>query len=171
MKKNKRLKKRLFLYIKKRLSSYRLEHVLNVQKIALILSKNILDRDLVSIMVYAHDMSKEFSYKRNLSIVKKFPYKEENQELLKKNIIHGLTAFFLLKEEFNFHNQLLLEANKYHTISYDNKDNLYYLCLYCADYMDPNKNNFTLEERKKLLQLNLLDLYRIINKKKKVRYE
>lgn len=131
------------------LSKSRYNHSLRVMEEAKRLAKHY-DADIEKCMLcgLTHDMCKEYTFEDNKNFIDKYNLsydllKEEN-----KNIIHGVIASIVVKEKYNFSDDMIL-AIKYHTTGYPNMDLLAKI-VYLADKIEPSKDYPNIEEERSL---------------------
>ncbi len=143
--------------LKSQLTTTRYEHVIRVSKTAKKLAKDYcVDRHKVKLAAMCHDITKEYSKKWQLEMLKKYNVEDE-MLLTVEPIMHAYTASVYVQEEYQIDDEQVINAIRYHTIGNKNMDDVAKV-VYIADYIEPERtqpgvhkirmmlNNCTLDE-------------------------
>ena len=131
------------------LSDYRYNHSIRVMEEAESLARHYqADIEKCMLCALTHDMCKEFTEKENNEFIKKYNLPKELLNDENKNIVHGFIASILVKEKYNFKEDMVL-AVRYHTTGYPNMDLLAKI-VYLADKIEKGKNYPGIEEERLL---------------------
>lgn len=129
-------------YIKTHLSKDRYEHSIRVancaRKLAKIYKKTKKTARLSFFAGLSHDICKELSNEKQLEILKKTGEKITFVEKQRINLVHGSTAAYILKTEFNVHNREILNAVKFHTFASPKMKTVAKL-IFVADKIEPER--------------------------------
>lgn len=138
--------------VKEALSEYRYKHSLNVMEEAASLAKHYKaskdDIEKCKVCGLTHDLCKELTEEENEQLVKKYNLPRELLSKENKNLIHGFLASVIVKEKYNFDEDMVL-AIRYHTTGYPNMDLLAKI-IYLADKIEKNKNYPGIEQERLL---------------------
>jgi len=127
-------------YLKKNISKKRYYHILSVKKtavyIALKLSKKDIEKSIIASL--AHDLTKEWSFKRHAKYIK-----DKNIDLddfIKDlpQLHHCFSGAQFLKDRFKIKNKDILNAIKYHSIGYKDMTELQKI-IFIADYIEDSR--------------------------------
>ena len=142
--------------IRSSLSDYRYNHSLRVMEEAVSLAKHYhADIEKCRVCGLTHDMCKEYTKEENEKIIKEYNLPKELLNNENKNLAHGFIASVIVKEKYNFTNDMVL-AIRYHSTGYPNMDTLAKI-IYVADKIELNRksDNFDIETERKLAKENL----------------
>lgn len=131
------------LEIKKQLEStlsiYRYQHSLNVMEEAKTLAKHYhADIKKAEVCGLIHDMCKEFTPLENEKFINEHNLSKDLLNYENRNLVHGVIASIIVKEKYNFTNDMIL-AIRYHSTGYPNMDLLAKI-VYLADKIEKNKS-------------------------------
>lgn len=137
----------------------RFYHMEEVVQMALMLNEYFnfcVDENKIKIAGILHDYTKKKSFKEAIKIVEKY-LKGEELEIAKKSesVIHSITAYFIVQEEFDIKDQEILDAILYHTTGSPKMSKLAEL-IYVADAVEQTR---TYPGAKELRQIVLKDFY------------
>ena len=105
---------RLTKYLSSQISSLRFEHVRRVQGLAQRLARKYdLNQHVVSSAVLLHDLSKEWTGKKQLYWMKQDRVSKE--DILVPAVWHGIAAAIFAERRLRVQNQEVLSAVRYHT--------------------------------------------------------
>ena len=133
--------------VRKNLKDYRYNHSINVmeeaKKLAIHYNANVEKAMLCGL---THDMCKEYTHLENEDFINKHNLSKELLLPENKNMVHGFLASIIVKEKYNFTNDMVL-AIKYHTTGYPNMDMLAKI-VYLADKIEKGKDYPLIEEER-----------------------
>ncbi|WP_027107673.1 bis(5'-nucleosyl)-tetraphosphatase (symmetrical) YqeK [Lacticigenium naphthae] len=137
-----------------KMTELRFQHVLRVEKTALLLAKiHKVDTEKTSIAALSHDYVKDLPDEEMRDVII-----SENMdlELLQygSNIWHGPVAAVLMKKRFGINDQEILDAIKYHTVGSPHMGSLEKI-IYVADFIEPGRNFKGIERARELAKSNL----------------
>lgn len=143
------------LQIKNLMSDYRFSHTIRVKDTALEIAKSCKYDDLNQVYYAAmyHDVAKEFSKEKILSLVKKY----DKKYYPTIHTIHGLASAAYVKRHFNITDKVILDAISEHVIPHDNCSTLAKI-IYCADKLEPSRTKEDVSNRIYYLNLVKKDL-------------
>ena len=140
--------------IRKKLSDYRYNHSLRVMEEAVSLAKHYhADIEKCRVCGLTHDMCKEYTKEENEKIIKEYNLPKELLNNENKNLAHGFIASVIVKEKYNFTNDMVL-AIRYHSTGYPNMDTLAKI-IYLADKIEQGKAYPGIEEERLLAYQNI----------------
>lgn len=124
------------LQVKNLMSDYRFEHTIRVKNTALEIAKSCKYHNLNQVYFAAmyHDVAKEFSEQKVLSLVKKY----DKKYYPTVHTLHGLASAVYVKQHFNITDKVILNAISEHVIPHNNCSTLAKI-LYCADKLEPSR--------------------------------
>ncbi|BDR58316.1 bis(5'-nucleosyl)-tetraphosphatase (symmetrical) YqeK [Xylocopilactobacillus apicola] len=124
---------------KQKLTAKRFDHCLNVAKTAKSLAEeNGVDPQKARLAGLLHDFYKETDSEVFVEMIKNGHY---DSDLLSysRGVWHGLLGADLLKQEYEFYDEEILNAIRYHTITDPRMDQLAKI-VFVADYIEPKRN-------------------------------
>lgn len=135
--------------VKKRLTSYRFEHVLRVEETALELAKNYdVNLEKVSIAALLHDVAKDEPENEMLDLVI-----SENLDLdllqYGSAIWHAPIGVVKARRDFQVDDEEILNAIKHHTVGAPEMS-LVEQIIFVADYIEPGRDFAGVEKAQKL---------------------
>ena len=143
--------------VKENLSEYRYKHSLRVMEEAVSLAKHYHASESeifkCKLCGLTHDLCKELSPLENERIIKKYNLPKELLKEENKNTVHGFIASVIVKEKYNFTDNMVL-AIRYHTTGYPNMDLLGKI-VYLADKIEKGKNYPGIKEERDLAYKNI----------------
>lgn len=140
--------------IRENLSDYRYNHSIRVMEESVSLAKHYhADVEKCRICGLTHDMCKEYTREENEEIIEKYNLPKELLNDENRNLAHGFIASVLVKEKYNFTNDMVL-AIKYHSTGYINMDLLAKI-IYLADKIEKGKDYPGIEEERLLAYQNI----------------
>ena len=116
-----------------------------------------VDSDKGFIAGLAHDICKELSDEKLIKLASKDGREISDLELSKPSLLHGRAAAVKLQEDFNVHDEDILQAVAFHTLGGKNMCPLAKI-VFCADKIEPGRPQSTEEYRINLFNKNLNDL-------------
>ena len=116
-------------------------------------SNQSTDQDIDQISIKENWSEAEFTDKENEDFIKKYNLPKELLNAENKNMIHGFTASILVKEKYNFTEDMVL-AIRYHTTGYPNMDLLAKI-VYLADKIEKGKDYPGIEEERLIAYQNI----------------
>lgn len=129
-------------YLKDNVSPSRYEHSLNVAEyaryLALLYAKGKKTARLAFLAGLAHDICKELPDSEQLRIFEKSKEQITEVEKQRLNLLHGATAAYFLKKNFDLRNKEVLQAIKYHTFGSPKLRSVGKL-LFIADKIEPGR--------------------------------
>ena len=143
------------LQIKNLMSDYRFNHTIRVKDTALEIAKSCKYSNLNQVYYAAmyHDVAKEFTKEKILSLVKKF----DKKHYPTIHTLHGLASSAYVKHHFNITDKVILDAISEHVIPHDNCSTLAKI-IYCADKLEPSRTKKDVSNRTYYLNLVKRDL-------------
>lgn len=139
-----KMQKEIHAYLKKNLSKERCEHSMRVADCALDIARKYGKTKKIQRLVYfaglSHDLTKELSDAKQLSIAKKAHVKLTAIEKQRINLIHGFTAAYELKKKFGVTHKEVLHAIAYHTFGSKDFRSIGKI-LFVADKIEPGREN------------------------------
>ena len=140
--------------VRSNLSDYRYNHSIRVMEEAKRLAEHYkADIEKCMLCGLTHDMCKEFTLEENEDFIKKYNLPKELLNAENKNMIHGVIASILVKEKYNFTEDMVL-AIRYHTTGYPNMDILAKI-VYLADKIEKGKDYPGIEEERLIAYQNI----------------
>lgn len=142
------LKREIKEYIKKDLNHKRYKHVRRVARLSKKLALQFdVDPDKAVIAGLAHDLARLWSEKKLLSYIEKKHF--EMTELEKKHpfMLHGLAAGLFLRSHWDFHDQDIFNAVRFHTTGRRGMSKLEKI-IFLADYLEPGRKHLDKEIKK-----------------------
>ena len=135
--------------VRSNLSESRYNHSLRVMEEAKKLAERYHgDLEKVTVCALTHDMCKEYTKEENEKFIEKYHLSKDLLNVENRNVLHGVLASILVKEKYNFTNDMV-RAIKYHTTGYPKMDLLAKI-IYLADKIEKCKNYPGIEEERKL---------------------
>lgn len=124
-------------YIKDHLNDFRYNHTLRVVEMGEILCDkfNYKDVDKVKCACYLHDSGKNIGSEKILDITRKEGYVLNEYELRNIHIFHGVASMTIARDEFNIHDQEILDAIKFHVTGRENMTMLDKI-VFLADFFE-----------------------------------
>lgn len=140
--------------VKSSLSEKRFKHTEGVIKRAVeyaeVYNANIEDTKLAAL---AHDIAKEISKEDAFEMVEKYGLELDEIEKLNFNLVHAKLAAEIVKEKYNF-NEDILNAIRYHTTGREDMSILEKI-IFLADATEENRNYKELEYLVSLIKENI----------------
>lgn len=115
------------------------------------------DSDKAYIAGLAHDICKELSDEKLIKLASKDGRQISDFELSKPSLLHGRAAAVKLQEDFDVHDEDILQAVAFHTLGGKNMCPLAKI-VFCADKIEPGRPQSSVEYRTNLFSKNLNDL-------------
>ena len=142
--------KPIISYLRNNLTSTRFEHIMRVSWLALEMANRYdVDEKQVLLSSLGHDIARELPLEV-LKVIARIDgmentlWEEENTILL-----HCRVGAILIKEIFQVHDDIVLNAIRSHTLGDQNMSNVA-LILFCADYLESGRPYISEETRKSL---------------------
>ena len=127
-------------YLKKHLKESRYRHVLGVVETSEKLARLYgADKNKARYAALIHDLAKGKSDEELLKITKEKGYEICPEEKKSPQLLHGLAAAIIAKEEMGIEDEEILSAAAFHTTGKANMTLLEKI-IYIADYIEPNRN-------------------------------
>lgn len=146
---------RIKKYAKKSVVKARYEHsVRTAEMCAKLCSLYGLDENLGYLAGISHDICKNMSDEKLISLAEKDKNPVGELEMEKPSLLHGRAAAVLLEEEFDFHDKRILEAVANHTFGKPGMGD-YAKVLFVADKVEPGRVYVDSEYLKNLFALPL----------------
>lgn len=123
------------------MSSFRLEHTLGVEKMAVRLGELFCPEkeNLLRAAALLHDITKELSISEHVEIYKKHSLEPSDEELSAPATLHAVTASLVIPERFpDFADEEIINAVRYHTVGREGMT-LAEKLIYLADYIDETR--------------------------------
>lgn len=140
--------------VRNNLSDYRYNHSLRVMEEAKKLAKHYkADIEKCRVCALTHDLCKEYTKEENEKIIEEYNLPKELLNDENKNLAHGYIASILVKEKYNFTEDMAL-AIRYHSTGYPNMDLLAKI-VYLADKIEKEKDYPGIEEERILAYQNI----------------
>jgi len=125
--------------IKNYLSTKRLLHTFNVEKIATeIARKYEVDETKIAVASLLHDIAKDIRLDESLRIIKDNKLEIPDIYIKNPDLIHSFLGAFIASSEFGIDDTEILDSIRYHTLGKENMG-IIPLIVYIADFIDPNK--------------------------------
>ncbi|BDR56227.1 bis(5'-nucleosyl)-tetraphosphatase (symmetrical) YqeK [Xylocopilactobacillus apis] len=124
---------------KNKLSEHRYQHCISVSSTAESLAEKYgVDSKKAKLAGLLHDLYKQTDDQMFIDLIHSGHY---DLSLLKygNGVWHGFLGADLLKNEYHFYDEEILNSIRYHTISNPQMDNLAKV-IFVADYIEPNRN-------------------------------
>lgn len=135
--------------VKDNLSTKRYEHTSCVMKLGEELARQYnLSIDDIKTACVLHDLTKEINISLQLQIIQKYDIVVKDASLY-PNILHGITASLISKNEFEIYNKHILDAIAYHTTGRKNMS-IFEKIVYLADSTSYDRNYDGVESLRKL---------------------
>lgn len=122
-------------------TEYRLNHTLGVEREAVRLGELYCPEKIPMLRVAAllHDVTKEFSFEKQLQICERFGTIISNEQMMVKKTLHAVTAALVIPEEFPlFASDEVISAVRYHTTGRGGMT-LTEKIIYLADYIEEGR--------------------------------
>ena len=141
--------------LKKILSPKRFNHCVNVSLMAEKLAKNYgVDSEKAKLAGLLHDICKEKPDEENVEILKKNGYFASSDKINAVKILHGPSASFFLKEEYDITDNEILNSVRYHTTGRKNMT-LFEKIIFTADYISSERDWPNVEEIRSIAFKNI----------------
>lgn len=132
----------------------RFYHMEEVVKMALMLNRRFnfgVDENKIKVAGILHDYTKKKTFEESIKIIEKY-LEDEALEIAKKSesVIHSITAYFIVQEEFDIKDQEILDAILYHTTGSPKMTKLSEL-IYVADAVEETRTYNNVEELRKIV--------------------
>lgn len=122
------------------ISNKRATHTLSVIREALKLGEIFMvDKNKLTLAALLHDYTKEFSYEKNLSLIKHYNMDIPESIVKDKEILHGFISSELSKIKFNISDNDILNSIKYHTTGRPYMSKLEKI-IFLSDLIEANRN-------------------------------
>ena len=120
----------------------RFYHMEEVVKMALMLNRRFnfgVDENKIKVAGILHDYTKKKTFEESIKIVEKY-LEDEALEIAKKSesVIHSITAYFVVQEDFGIKDLEILDAILYHTTGSSQMTKLSEL-IYVADSVEETR--------------------------------
>lgn len=121
---------------------FRYKHSMGVMDTALELAE-LYDEDIerMKVAAFLHDYAKMNSNEQLRKYVHDFNLELEPFLIDTKDLCHGPVGAELIKRDFNIHDEVILNAIRYHTFA-DRNMSRFDMILYLADLIEPNRRKF-----------------------------
>ncbi len=132
---------RLRRAVSERLSGKRLNHTLEVEKMAARLGELYMPErvDILRAAALLHDVTKEYSFEKQLQICHDFGIIISKQDMLKPKTIHAKTAALIIPSEFpEFADDEVVSAVRWHTSGRADM-RIAEKLIFLADYIDESR--------------------------------
>ncbi len=127
------------VWVKKRVSQKRFEHITGVAKVARDLAdESCLDVRAAELAAWLHDACKEFKDTELVLQAKSFGMKLNALEEKNGHLLHGPVAAFTIKKEFGVTNEEILDAISEHTLGAVDMCDLSKV-VFLADCLEPSR--------------------------------
>ena len=141
--------------LKKILSPKRFNHCVNVSLMAEKLAKNYgVYSEKAKLAGLLHDICKEKPDEENVEILKKNGYFASSDKINAVKILHGPSASFFLKEEYDITDNEILNSVRYHTTGRKNMT-LFEKIIFTADYISSERDWPNVEEIRSIAFKNI----------------
>ena len=132
----------------------RFYHMEEVVKMALMLNRRFnfgVDENKIKVAGILHDYTKKKTFEESIKIVEKY-LEGEALEIAKKSesVIHSITAYFVVQEDFGIKDLEILDAILYHTTGSSQMTKLSEL-IYVADAVEETRTYNNVEELRKIV--------------------
>lgn len=132
----------------------RFYHMEEVVKMALMLNRRFnfgVDENKIKVAGILHDYTKKKTFEESIKIVEKY-LEDEALEIAKKSesVIHSITAYFVVQEDFGIKDLEILDAILYHTTGSSQMTKLSEL-IYVADAVEETRTYNNVEELRKIV--------------------
>ncbi len=137
------------------MSKYRFTHTIRVKDTALKIAKHnhYSYPSKVYIAAMYHDVCKEFTKPKILSLINKY----DSKKFPIWHTLHGLAAKSYIEKHFNIYDEEVLNAVANHVIPSNNMQILDKI-IYLADKLEPKRTKSDIPNRRKLLKLAFKDI-------------
>jgi len=160
------------------LFNHSLNTLLYAEKLVSINKVNEKTRFKIYITAILHDYGKKYpeEVQKRIAIANKKYLKARKNDFEIKSILHGFAGAFIVKDEFNIEDDIILNAIKYHTVG-QSKMNIVDKIIYVADKIEIGRDyegvDYLREMSLKNINLCLFEVYKnnilyIIKNNKKV---
>ena len=127
-------------YIKEKLPNKRYEHVLGVKASAVKLAERYgEDMEKAAIAALIHDCAKKMKDEELIAIVEKAGYSPDWVEEISPQLLHGMAAAIIAKDQMDVEDTDILDAVTYHTTGRAEMSLLEKI-IYIADYIEPSRD-------------------------------
>ncbi|TYQ15933.1 UNVERIFIED_CONTAM: putative HD superfamily hydrolase involved in NAD metabolism [Acetivibrio alkalicellulosi] len=134
------------LKLKECISEKRYIHSLNVMDTAIELALRYgQDEEKAAIAGLLHDCAKDIGIDEIFTICEKHKLNVNEVEMLQPKLLHGPVGAVVAMEEFNVHDEDILNAIRYHTLGRENMTILEKI-VFIADYIEPGRDFIGIEE-------------------------
>ncbi len=158
-------------YLKNNLNKFRYDHTLRVVAMGETLGRKFnYDIDKIKISCYLHDAGKNISKSKILEIVKNEGYNLCEKEILNINIFHGVASMVIARDEFNIHDEEILNSIRYHVTGREDMTLLDKI-VFLSDYFEIGRDyNIVHESRDAAINDLDLDKALLISFKSTIKY-
>jgi predicted HD superfamily hydrolase involved in NAD metabolism len=144
------------------LSTERVAHSRGVAKLAAELcSRNGIPREKGMAAGLAHDICKELSRAEQKQLAQRWPGMQPGSSLMAGQLLHGPAAAAMLRQEFAYEEDDVLEAIALHTVGRPGMGPLAAI-VYCADKMELGRSHVTDAFRDRCLRLPIEGMLRLV---------
>jgi predicted HD superfamily hydrolase involved in NAD metabolism len=129
--------------VKQCMSQARYEHTLGVETVATYIGESLVVVDLNKIRAAAllHDVTKEYSFAKQLKICEEFGIMLRDDEKLSPAIIHSITAAAIIPSQyFDFCDSEIISCVRWHTTG-KKAMSLAEKIIYLSDYIEPSRTH------------------------------
>ena len=153
---------RVKAYVLNNLSEKRYKHSVSVAETAKMLARHYSENEELAYFAgFCHDMCKEMDKDSLTKIALENNYSLSYSDSANPSLLHGRVCGFMLQDDFNLHNEILLEAVTYHTFG---KSDMHavskIVCI--ADKIEPTRSYMTLEKLDNYLKFELDELLFVV---------
>ncbi len=153
----KKNRRKLVSKMKRKLTNKRFNHSLNVEKVAIELSKIYGgNSQKVSIAAILHDNAKNYSDDKKMKLVKKYNIPLSMAEKSNIDLVHAKLGSVIANNKYKIYDKDILNAVKYHTTGRPNMS-LTEKIIYIADFIEPDRKSFPGLEKVRKMAYNDLN--------------
>lgn len=151
------LRDRVLVWLKRNVPETRIRHILRVEQMAIELAqRHNLDVEKAAIAGLMHDLAKFFKPARLLSMAKAENLVLDPLDELNPHLLHAEVGAIVARDEFNIHDEEILEAIRNHTLGKPGMS-LLSCVVYLADGLEPGRGKTpALEALRKTSRQNLI---------------
>lgn len=127
--------------VKQCMSQARYEHTLGVETMAVYIGKafGTIDLNKISAAALLHDITKEYSFSKQLKICEEFGIMLRDDEISSPAIIHAITGATIIPYEYvNFSDNEIISCVRWHTTG-KREMSLPEKIIYLSDYIEPTR--------------------------------
>jgi len=165
-----KIKKSIQKRIKKELPLGRYAHIIRVAKLAKKLAVQYgLNEENAELAALTHDLARLWSKEKLMEYVQKKHIELSEEELASPFMLHGLAAALILRTQYDYHNEDVFNAIRFHTTGRKGMSDLEKL-IYLADTVEPGRKHVSTKIKNELKNESLNEmLYRTV--KRGIKYQ